>query len=95
MMLAEKQGGDLDSWLTLAEHSGLPEFKKMARGIRLDYVAVKMAFTSVWSNGQVEGQVHRLKLLKRQMYGRAGFLLLRRRVLPFHLKAEASTSHSP
>jgi hypothetical protein len=42
-----------------------------------------------------EGQVHRLKLLKRQMYGRAGFLLLRRRVLPFNLRAEASISRSP
>jgi hypothetical protein len=39
--------------------------------------------TQHWSNGQVEGQVHRIKLLKRQMYGRSGFALLRHRVLPF------------
>jgi transposase len=45
-----------------------------------------------WSNGQVEGQVHRLKLLKRQMYGRSGFLLLRRRVLPF---TSAESQRSP
>lgn len=43
--------------------------------------AVEAGLTLEWSNGQTEGQVHRLKLLKRQMYGRAGFELLRRRVL--------------
>jgi len=81
MMLAEQRGGDLDTWLTQAEHSGLPEFKKMAKGIRLDYAAVKMAFTSLWSNGQVEAQVNCLKLQKRIVFGRANFDLLRLRVL--------------
>jgi transposase len=57
MMLAERRGADLDTWLTQAEQSGLPEFKKMAKGIRLDYAAVKAAFASEWSNGQVEAQV--------------------------------------
>jgi transposase len=50
MMLAERRGADLDTWLTQAEHSILPEFKKMAKGIRLDYAAVKAAFSSEWSN---------------------------------------------
>ncbi|HBE28960.1 MAG TPA: hypothetical protein DDW25_08730 [Ktedonobacter sp.] len=46
MMLASRREGDLDTWLTQAAHSGLPEFKKMAHGIRLDYAAVKAAFSS-------------------------------------------------
>jgi len=50
MMLAERRDADLDSWLVQAEHSSLPEFKKMAKGIRLDYAAVKAAFSSTWSN---------------------------------------------
>jgi len=81
MMLAERRGTDLDAWLTQAEHSGLPEFKKMAKGIRLDYVAVKAAFASEWSQGQVEAQVNCLKLQKRIVFGRANFDLLRLRVL--------------
>jgi transposase len=55
MMLEERRGADLDTWLIQAEHSSLPEFKKMASGIRLDYLAVKAAFSSEWSQGQVEG----------------------------------------
>lgn len=81
MMLAEQRGADLDAWLTQAAHSGLPEFKKMANGIRLDYAAVKAAFSSEWSNGQVEAQVNCLKLQKRIVFGRANFDLLRLRVL--------------
>ncbi len=53
MMLAERRAADLDTWLTQAEQSGLPEFKKMAKGILLDYAAVKAALTSEWSNGLV------------------------------------------
>ncbi len=81
MMLAERREADLDTWLTQAERSGLPEFKKMAKGIRLDYAAVKAAFSSEWSNGQVEAQVNCLKLQKRIVFGRANFDLLRLRVL--------------
>jgi transposase len=81
MMLAERREGDLESPLAQAEHSRLPAFKKMATGIRQDYAAVKAAFSSEWSNGQVEGQVKRLKVIKRQMFGRAKFDLLRLRVL--------------
>jgi transposase len=81
MMLAEHREADLDSWLTQAEHSGLPEIKKMANGIRQDYAAVKAAFSSEWSNGQVEAQVNCLKLQKRIVFGRANFDLLRLRVL--------------
>lgn len=81
MMRAERRGEDLDSWLIQAEKSGLPELKKMAKGIRLDYAAVKAAFSSEWSNGQVEAQVNCLKLQKRIVFGRANFDLLRLRVL--------------
>jgi transposase len=94
-MVKNRKAGDLDTWLESAEASGIPELNGFAMGIRRDHAAVAASLDQPWSNGQVEGQVHRLKLLKRQMYGRAGFLLLRRRVMPFHLKAEASTSHSP
>src|SRR5437764_4463292 len=72
MMLAERREADLDPWLTQAEQSGLPEFKKMAHGIRQDYAAVKVAFSSEWSQqGQVEAQVSCLKLQKRLVFGRA------------------------
>ncbi len=81
MMLAEHRQADLASWLIQAEQSGLPEFKKMAKGIRQDYAAVNAAFSSEWSQGQVEAQVNCLKLQKRMVFGRANFDLLRLRVL--------------
>ena len=61
----------------LPERLAHPQFK----GILRDYAAVRAAFSSSISNGQVEGQVNRLKLIKRQMFGRATFDLLRQRVL--------------
>jgi transposase len=54
---------------------------RFARGLQDDLIAIKAGLTLEWSNGATEGQIHRLKLLKRQGYGRAGFALLRRRVL--------------
>lgn len=81
MMLAERRGTDLDAWLIQAEQSGLPAFKKLVNGIRRDYAAVRAAFSSEWSNGQVEAQVNCLKLQKRIVFGRANFDLLRLRVL--------------
>jgi transposase len=73
----------LRSWLAGSVASDIPELRRFVAGIQRDYEAVVAAVEQRWSNGQVEGQVHRLKLLKRQMYGRSGFQLLRRRVLPF------------
>jgi transposase len=70
-----------DPWLERAKASPLPSFRSFAAGIRHDYAAVRAALSLPWSNGQVEGQVNRLKFLKRQMYGRAKFDLLRIRVL--------------
>jgi transposase len=65
-------------WLDAAEHSPLASY---ARRLRRDQHAVAAALELPWSNGIVEGQIHRLKLLKRQMYGRASFDLLKLRVL--------------
>jgi transposase len=72
---------DLEPWLQLAAQSQLPELVSFVNGIRRDYEAVAAASTSPHSQGQTEGQVNRLKMLKRQTYGRANFDLLRRRVL--------------
>jgi transposase len=80
-MLAEHRAQDLDGWLIQAKQSGIRELKSEASGIRRDYAAVRAAFTSEWSNGQVEAQVNCLKLQKRLMFGRANFDLLRLRVL--------------
>jgi transposase len=71
----------LEDWLTRAAQSPVLEFQRFAAGVRRDEAAVRAACATDVSNGQVEGQVTRLKLLKRQMYGRANFDLLRLRVL--------------
>lgn len=80
-MLREREGERLDAWLDRVERQGVSELQSFASGLRKDYDAVKAGLTLEWSQGQVEGQVHRLKLLKRQMYGRGRFDLLRKRVL--------------
>lgn len=80
-MICQRKAELLPAWLRSAARSKLKEFIGFARGIDEDYEAVKNALTYEWSNGQLEGQVNRLKLIKRQMYGRAGFGLLRARVL--------------
>jgi transposase len=80
-MLRQRQGERLDAWLERVEKQGVAELQSFAQGLRKDYDAVKAGLTLEWSNGQTEGQVHRLKLLKRQMYGRGRFDLLRKRVL--------------
>ena len=68
--------------MSQATAAGAPrEIKSFAEFLRQDYDAVKAGLTLSWSNGQVEGQVNRLKLIKRQMFGRASFALLRARVL--------------
>ncbi len=71
----------LEPWIEQALDSGVPELGSFVGGIRRDQSAVFAALTYEWSQGQVEGQIHRLKLLKRQSYGQAGFDLLRHRVL--------------
>ena len=71
----------LNHWLTDAMASGLAPFMSVARGIRNDRVAVTAAFILPWSTGPVEGEIHKVKLLKRQGYGRAGLPLLRSKIL--------------
>ena len=80
--MTDKLGGNLlDSWIERVSNSDIVALKNFARGLKQDYDAVKAGLTLEWSNGQVEGQVNRLKMIKRQMYGRASFELLRKRVL--------------
>jgi len=80
-MLRQQVPESLDAWLESMEHCGVPKLQNFAGGLRQDYAAVQAAISYAWSNGQVEGQVNRLKTIKRQMYGRANFDLLRQRVL--------------
>jgi transposase len=80
-MVRQREGDKLDDWLTEAHASGVAQLVGFAKGLERDYAAVKAGLTLEWSNGQTEAQVHRLKLLKRQTYGQAGFDLLRKRVL--------------
>jgi transposase len=80
-LVRQRHPGQLDTWLERATASGLQAFKSFAKGLRADDDAVKAGLTLPWSTGPVEGQINRLKMLKRQMYGRAGIGLLRQRVL--------------
>ncbi len=80
-MARERRGEELDAWITQARASDITDRQRFAAGLLLDEVAVQAGLTLEWSNGQTEGQVNRLKSVKRQMYGRAGFALLRQRVL--------------
>jgi transposase len=89
-LLRGRRGEDFSQWMDHAIASGLPEMKRFCDGLQRDHAAVLAAIRLHWSNGQVEGQVHRLKLIKRQMYGRAGFALLRSRVLPFSQQSAAA-----
>jgi transposase len=81
-LLSGSHADDLPAWVELAgEPAILPEIKRFAENLSQDWQAVIEAIRQPWSNGQVEGQVNRLKLIKRQMYGRANFDLLRAKVL--------------
>ncbi len=80
-MLRTRTAEYLDAWLTQVQSSNLPELQSFATGIEKDKDAVKAGLTWWINNGVVEGQVTKLKLIKRQGYGRAGFPLLRKRVL--------------
>jgi transposase len=80
-MARERSGAGLADWLAKAAEAAAPELRGFAAGIRQDEGAVQAGMTQAWSNGPVEGQVNRLKVIKRTMYGRAGLALLRARVL--------------
>jgi transposase len=80
-MLRERKGERFDAWLEKVEQQGISELRSFAQSLKKDYAAVKAGLTLAWSQGPVEGHVHRLKLIKRQAYGRASFQTLRKRVL--------------
>ncbi|MGA8898539.1 transposase, partial [Bradyrhizobium sp.] len=73
----------LDGWLSAAANSGIHGMRRFAATLRRDLAAVRNAISAPWSSGQTEGQINRLKTLKRSMYGRAGVELLRARMLPY------------
>jgi transposase len=80
-MVSERKHRDLRSWMGQAIESGIPELGSFVNGIERDYDAVHAALRLPWSQGITEGKVNKLKTLKRVMYGRAGFPLLRQRLL--------------
>ena len=80
-ILTGLHGGQLDGWIAAVEADDQPDLHSFVRGVKRDYDAVLNGLTMTWNSGVVEGNVNRIKMLKRQMYGRATFPLLRKRVL--------------
>jgi len=80
--LVRERGGDrLDAWLAEADACAVPALQRFATGLRAELEAVRAVLTEAWSNGPTEGFVNKLKVVKRQAYGRAGFAVLRQRIL--------------
>jgi transposase len=82
-LVRTRAAGGFDEWLADMRQSSLPQLRTFARSLQHDYAAVRAALSLPWSNGPVEGHVNHLKFVKRQMFGRAKFDLLRIRVLTF------------
>lgn len=80
-IMNERRGRDLEKWMTAAITTTDPALRSFVTGLRADQDAVTAGLSLQWSSGPVEGHVNRIKMLKRQMYGRARPDLLRRRVL--------------
>ena len=80
-MVRDFRSEKLDGWLEEAEVCGAPAMRRFAVGLKKNPDALRAGLTETWSNGPVEGFVHKLKLLKRQGYGRVRFNLLRARML--------------
>lgn len=85
--------GALDAWIAEAQACATAVIETFAAGLEHDGAVVRAALTTKWSNAQAEGQINRLKLIKRQSYGRAGFELLRRRVL--HAPSSTQNDEEP
>ena len=81
VLVRERRGDALAAWMTEASASEIAALARFAQGLQEDLAAITAGLTLPWSNGAVEGHVNRLKLLKRQSYGRAGVGLLRQRVM--------------
>jgi transposase len=80
-MVRQQDASDFDDWVATCHAAGLTELRRFANGLEKERSAILAAITTDWSNGQTEGQINRLKMLKRQMYGRANLDLLRARLL--------------
>jgi transposase len=80
-MMTGRHGEDLDAWIAAVDADDLPDLHSFTTGLKHDRDAVLAGLTLEHSSGAVEGNVNRIKMIKRQMYGRAGFGLLRKRVL--------------
>jgi transposase len=80
-MMATQRGDHLDTWMAAADADDLPALHSLIAGLRRDHDAAVAGLTLNWSSGAVEGNVNRIKTIKRQMYGRANFALLRKRIL--------------
>ncbi|MGP3690716.1 transposase [Streptomyces sp. IBSNAI002] len=81
VLMHERRGQDVLEWIEQVHNSDLPSLQQFARGLLHDQDAVVAGLSSTWSSGQVEGQVTRVKLIKRAGYGRARLDLLRTRIL--------------
>ena len=79
LMVRERKGGQLDTWLSAVAQSSLGDFHSFAKGISSDIEAVEAGLILPWSNGLVEGKINKLKSIKRSMYGRSAFPLLRQK----------------
>jgi transposase len=79
--LTARQGQRLNDWITAVEADDQPDLRSFTAGLRRDHDAVVNGLTMTYSSGVVEGHVNRIKMIKRQMYGRANLDLLRKRIL--------------
>jgi transposase len=80
-MIRELDGERLEEWLAQAESCEAPALRRFAASLKTDLAAVRAGLTESWNNGPVEGFIHKLKLVKRQGYGRANIDLLKARVM--------------
>jgi transposase len=80
-LMTERRGHDLDIWIERVRAAGLPELDPFLRGLDQDHDAAIAGLSLPYSNGPIEGVNTKSKLIKRQMYGRASFTLLRKRIL--------------
>jgi transposase len=80
-LLTRLRGQELPAWITAVRAEGLPGLSAFAAGLEGDLAAVTCGLTTRWNSGPVEGRVNHIKMIKRQMFGRAGLPLLRKRVL--------------
>ena len=83
-ILTGRHGGRLDAWITAVQADDQPDLHSFTTGLKADHTAVLNGLTLPYSSGAVEGNVNRIKMIKRQMYGRASLSLLRKRVILAH-----------